>query len=271
MSFIGIFCYLSYILKLGVPYEVVNYYSSRFTAYYYDYKLAYLYHGVSGEVRLCGLFNEPGYFGTICALLLCIDQINLKKISNIIICIAGLLTFSIAFIVLIIVNLVLNYINKKWLIVLIIISTIILFFVFPNLEFNNDTINFIFRRLDFSNDGMIVDNRSNALTDKLIIDLFKTNYVFFGHGSGYANLNTLGVLSFKTYLLDFGVIGFSILYGLPLIFALKYSFGNRQIVIFVICFFLSVYQRPHIFNINYFILLFGGVMYMKNLTKIALA
>ena len=42
------------------------------------------------------LMNQ-GIFGTIIALILCSDKMNLKKKENIILLVAGIMTFSVAF------------------------------------------------------------------------------------------------------------------------------------------------------------------------------
>ena len=108
----SIICYLSYDLNLFLPYKVVNYYNNNaIVENYIDYKFIFLYRASSSIslVRLCGICNEPGYFGTICALILCASSLNLKKKSNIIILIAGFLTFSLAFIITLVIYLLLKY------------------------------------------------------------------------------------------------------------------------------------------------------------------
>ena len=63
---------------------------------YRDYYVTSFVH-IGSFIRACGFFNEPGFYGTIIALFLVIDGINLKKLDNVIILIAGVLTFSAAF------------------------------------------------------------------------------------------------------------------------------------------------------------------------------
>ena len=45
--------------------------------------------------------------------------------------------------------------------------------------------------------------------------------------------------------------------------ALKECRWNRACIIFVICFFASIYQRPNVIDVNYFLILFGGLAYIK--------
>ena len=96
MSILGIIASFSFIFKLGLPYEIVPYYFGD--EYYINYYFAYLYWGGSEGVvfRLCGLFNEPGYFGTVSAILLINEKLHLKRISNLLLFIAGFFTFSAA-------------------------------------------------------------------------------------------------------------------------------------------------------------------------------
>ncbi len=66
---LGIIAYLSFLLSLGIPYRIVEYYSTRFQAYYVDFKFSYIVlQGITP--RLCGLFAEPGEMGTMMAMFL---------------------------------------------------------------------------------------------------------------------------------------------------------------------------------------------------------
>ena len=65
---------------------------------------------------MCGIFNEPGWLGTTIGLMLCYEEFEFKKISNWILLIAGLLTYSLAFIIIMIIGFVMRNIDKikKW-------------------------------------------------------------------------------------------------------------------------------------------------------------
>lgn len=77
LSICGIASYLLYLIGLP-PFKRVEYYGEQLGGHYYSYWVSVLY-VKDGTARLCSLFNEPGYFGTIIAILLCIERIQLKK------------------------------------------------------------------------------------------------------------------------------------------------------------------------------------------------
>ena len=76
----GILSYTSFLFSLGLPFTTVPYYSAGESMgwTYENYYLALLVLSTDG-LRLCGLFNEPGYFGTILALYLISQKMNFKK------------------------------------------------------------------------------------------------------------------------------------------------------------------------------------------------
>ena len=89
----------------------VNYYIDNLGTYR-DYYVTSFVH-IGSFIRACGFFNEPGFYGTIIALFLVIDGINLKKLDNVIILIAGVLTFSAAFYILLIGYAILKLVISK--------------------------------------------------------------------------------------------------------------------------------------------------------------
>lgn len=259
LSIFGIIGYLFYVLNVGFPYEITPYYSTNFFANYINYKFTYIF-SAGTSLRLCGLFNEPGFLGTITALLLCIDNLNLKHIGNWILFIAGIMSFSAAFVIIIVFYLIFNSIKNKKTLGIVICLLIIYFFVLPKMTFSNQNIATLVQRITWINNGFAGDNRSNVLIDEIFTQLWNTKYIFFGHGGGYcSSLNSGGVASFKTYIIDYGIVGFFIMYGLLFIYAIKKCKKNWKAISFVVVFFLSVYQRPSIFSPIYFILLLYGI------------
>ena len=123
ISFAGIICYFNYVLNLFLPYKLVDYYGGHdnvtIIQNYIDYRFIFLYQSVpigssNVLVRLCGICNEPGYFGTICALILCVCSINLKDKSNIIILVAGALTVSLGFVITLVIYILLKYLKSTY-------------------------------------------------------------------------------------------------------------------------------------------------------------
>ena len=59
MAAIGSICYFAFVLHFPLPYSTVPYYSAVGT--YVNYGVSYIL-SAGALSRLCGLFNEPGYF-----------------------------------------------------------------------------------------------------------------------------------------------------------------------------------------------------------------
>ena len=257
---LGIFFYLSYIFHIGIPYKVVNYYfelKDGQRQYYISYGLSYIYLN-SNEARLCGLFNEPGYLGTICALLICLDKIRLKNIGNWVLFVAGCLTFSLAFFIIIGFYIILISIKKKSVLIIVLSLALFYLFVLPNIKFNSFELNNLVQRITISNGKLLGDDRSNPLFDSTFASFLKGPKVLFGYGGGYSSRIAPDVSTFKTFILDYGIIAFILTYGSLLLFCV-FTFGKNWLCLsYIIVFFLSIYQRPGIFIATYFVILICG-------------
>lgn len=262
----GIICYLSYDLNLFLPYKVVNYYNNNaIVENYIDYKFIFLYRASSSIslVRLCGICNEPGYFGTICALILCASSLNLKKKSNIIILIAGFLTFSLAFIITLVIYLLLKYLKDVRTVILTVLLTCFYLFLLPNIYTGNPTIDRFIQRMTITDEGLAGDNRTTDELEYVFDDVVK-NKPLFGYGEGYLKTQNLkgGVSSYKTYIIQYGFVGCILLWG-SLLLAALYKNKNYLSIIYIIVFFVNIYQRPNIMTLQYQILLFGGLAFIN--------
>lgn len=261
----GIICYLSYDLNLFLPYKVVNYYNNNaIVENYIDYKFIFLYRASSSIslVRLCGICNEPGYFGTICALILCASSLNLKKKSNIIILIAGFLTFSLAFIITLVIYLLLKYLKDVRTVILTVLLTCFYLFLLPNIYTGNPTVDRLIRRMTITDEGLAGDNRTTDELEYVFNDVVK-NKPLFGYGNNYIKSNNLkGSLSYKTYIIQYGFVGCILLWG-SLLLAALYKNKNYLSIIYIIVFFVNIYQRPNIMTLQYQILLFGGLAFIN--------
>lgn len=267
-SLIGIICFVSYLLKFPIPYIEHPYYFSAFennelVRSYIDFKFCFLYKERE-IIRLCGICNEPGFWGTISALFLCADNINLKKKENLIIFIAGCLTSSVAFFMLLILYLFLFSLKNIKFFILLMLGTIIFLSIVPNISTGNETVDIFLRRIQFSNGKLIGDNRSNSILDSLLKDTIKNHFIW-GFGREYTSSKTTGFSTYKSYIIDYGVIGFILMYG-SLFFSAIYMYWKKklEILVYPLVFFISVYQRPNIFNLPYIILLFGGLAYIRD-------
>lgn len=268
LSIFGIVVFISHIIGIPLPHRNVEYYTESSYARYIDYFCCILF-SESGSVRLCGLFNEPGAFGTFIALVLCVDKYNLSKYSNKILLLAGICTFSVAFFLISSVYLVLKYYDNLKVMVSEIIFLALFFVILPNIGFSSQILNKFFNRFNFVDGSFVADTRSTTFIDSLLESMFSNNSLLWGYGRGYFTLidYSSGASTYKTVLIEHGIIGFTLIYGLLIVFALKMSRRNPFAIFFVVCFSLSIYQRPFVYTLVYFIILFGGIEKINNCTK----
>lgn len=263
ISVIGIICYVMYLFHLPFPYSIKNYYASYAGYYYIDYKLTYLCTG-GGLVRLCGLFNEPGYFGTVLALVLCASELQLRKKENLVLFIAGVLTLSLAFILIILIYMALVSYRKPKLMAVLLFIIVFLLFIAPNIFTDNLAVQSMLDRFTFQDGRWLGNNRSSGAVDNMVKNMFSTGEkLLWGRGTGFKAEHYAGELTFKTYLIDYGLAGFFFIYASYGLCAVKRAKGNAKILFFIAAFFASVYQRPNIINTLHAIVLFGGIECMK--------
>ena len=267
ISILGIICYASYIIGIPLPHTRTVYYGDD-SWFYINYYLSVLVEA-DGSIRLCGLFNEPGYFGTflglICVLDLKGDKIDIK--NNIVFLIAGLLTFSLAFFLTIVLGYLLKQASKpsRW--VIIIVFSLLYLFVLPNIHTGNANVDHVIERLTIGDSGISGDNRSSLTLDMMLVETVAGNNAVWGHGMGYVSSFDMNVSSYKIIIVDSGLGGFVLQYVLFMV-AVFVKYRKVKVAYpFIFVFFLNVYQRPNIYNVVYFIVLFGGLSYLEYKNK----
>ena len=262
-SLIALACYY-----LSIPiYRVVAYYTSKLESntVYLDFYIVYLTK-IGSIIQLCGIYNEPGYFGTIIALALCASGFNLKDRNTLVLLAAGLFTLSMAFYSIVATYVIFNSIKNKRYILLIVLAYISIIYVIPN-HIHSDGLTQLVERFRFEGGQFAGDNRSDETLDMMAL-FTVVNKSWWGLGGGYANYLSPGNMTFKTYLIDYGILGFLLMYGsliVPVFIKVCRTYRLDKMV-FLLLFILSVYQRPSVFIIPYFTLLYGGIMYL-NLKK----
>ena len=263
MSFVGIIAFLSYIFNLPVPYRIVDFYEDSFVANYVDYGFAILF-SEYGAVRLCGLYNEPGAFGTLLAFLLCADDYNLKDKKNLILFVAACMTFSIAFIAISIIFFILKARKQPKIIIPVVLLGVLIIVILYIFASDNPIIKIFFERFVFDDGLSSMDDRTSSKVNKEFLSVIEGGNILWGNGTGY--LQSIGYedtgSSYKTAIIDYGILGFVILYGSLIFAAIKKTKRNFNAINFVICFAASIYQRPNIYTLAHFVILFGGVQYI---------
>lgn len=211
--------------------------------------------------RLCGIFNEPGALGTICALLFIATFKNTKKWEKALLLVTGMLTYSAAFFVLIFGYLIVYLLQKDIRYAAVAIAIGIFFLQLPNIDFGNPTINSLAARLEITSDGFAGDNRVSDAYEVGYEAMKETRDIYFGYGKGFSFSN--GTSSYITYIVQFGYIGFGLMI-LQWLAASLWNAKNKEQLIYILFFAISLYQRPApITSILGYILIFGGLAWMQ--------
>jgi len=214
-----------------------------------------------------GIFNEPGALGTVCALLFALTYQKSSLREKAILLMATLFTMSLAGFVLIIAYMVILLAQKSWKYAAIVLALIAFFFMIPQIDWGNEEINRFAKRFAITTQGLAGDDRTSLAVgfDEEYQNLLHSSEAFFGKGATYTADS--GASSYKNLIMQFGILGFGIYLILWLYAALKESKGNRECVVFLLVFLISIYQRPvTIVNSYGYMLVFGGFCWYNGLT-----
>lgn len=216
------------------------------------------YETLGAFYRFCSMFNEPGVVGTLCGLVLFVMPRNNFRFY--IFLIAGVISFSLAFYVLLGLFIVTNLSIKR--------SALIvgLFAIFV-LSFGTDVFDqYIFSRFSAEDEGGFMnDNRTSVEFDVIYNEFLQSKNVLWGEGLSSVNeknVKNLDACSWKMIFIERGVLGFSFLI---LFFAWsyfrQYGFNSIRVMLLFLAYLAALYQRAgYMFELPYFIVLYGGAL-----------
>lgn len=208
--------------------------------------------------QFMSVFDEPGVIGTLSAFLLCRGKLDLRSNKNIIFLISGIISFSLAFYVVMAINLV--YYKQFNLRISLLIFTILFTFYAANPAFVEEE---LISRFVVDNAVGIQDNRqTQEFSDYFdnFVEFASPSEFLFGQGVNKLNRNIQDVnaSSAKMLLVVNGLIAAVMLFCLFAYFTFTICNNRRGWYIFFV-FILLAYQRPGI--IQYFnIMLYLGVI-----------
>ena len=261
----GVFVYFGIVLQVGIPIDFFPYYDGGNECFYTSFGPFYIYTSLS-EFRLCGIFVEPGEFGTYLALILCLEKYDLRKISNIILFVAGCLTFSLAFWIMSLVYFVFRF-YKNIKLTLLVAFLILLSFSILNImanEYDEPNSQYLLSRFEYQDGNLAGNNRSDSRSDEAFVDVITTSDAFLGRGGGYSHsIVSTGISTIKMSVVDYGILGALLIYGGMIGAILYFAKPHKGGIAYLCVFVFSLYQRPDIFTLVYFVLLFGGLLYIK--------
>ena len=274
---IPILVYILVHIGINVPYKLLDSQEDIKQAtnvYYKIYPLACQWTDPWNEayraLRLCGVYSEPGVVGTFCAMFLCSENFQLKNNwKNIIILIGGILSFSLAFYIVIFVYIFWRAVNTNWKYGFAIVLIIVLYFIFINISFDNPVISNFQSRLIINSSGLSGNNRTNTRYDVVFGSLGSNGLLDYIFGRGFGAIedtlsaNSVDGASYKNLIFNYGFVGF----GLQIIWyfaiSLLISSGKgkraRQFCLgmcLIMC--ANMYQRPTMFGFQYLVIMLGA-------------
>lgn len=257
ISLLVYFCVLY--LGIDLPSRTIAPLNKLKSGYYVLYPFFVYYQNVAINFRFSCLFDEPGVVGTISALLLLLDNFNLKKWQNIIILISGIFSFSFFFYILCALYLLLTPPYKyKFLYIPIIIIILYLFR-------DNEVVNtLVFSRFEITDGQIAGDNRVGLGFDSFYNSFKQSNRYWLGLGPGTASLIDPEGSSYKHVIVDYGVLFFAIYILTFLGYAIKLIKRYKSFFIYTICVLGTMYQRPLINQITLVFILISSVYILKD-------
>ena len=154
--------------------------------------------------RFQSLATEPGLIGTLCGFLIYIvSDIKEYKFANLIFWISGILSFSLAFYVIVSLKL-LSQFNLKMILLIVSFFTVA-FLLIPNFFQEH-----IVARVSGEEHG---DNRSSVELDMKLKQSYNDDTLWFGNGyRSYDKFVTKGVAGAKPWIYQYGIISVFLLF-----------------------------------------------------------
>lgn len=214
----------------------------------------------TGFYRFYAVLNEPGFIGTIAALVLCAFQFKLKKHKFLYPLLATvLLSFSLAAYATVALYFVLSTsplnVMKYGFPILLIVS-VVFYDMFEKR---------IVERISVTESGLQGDNRTNQAFDLAYDRFLSSEDIWFGMGKGaHANLGESGgVSSWKSIVFNSGLFGLIIYLGIVLAIFFEQKNVSKSSFLLLLVFILTIYHRPNIHNIFYLLIFYGGLLFDK--------
>lgn len=285
---IPMLCYVMHLVGHDLPYSILQpqeeikvirgfYYKNYFGAVQrvHNYDLL-------SEMKLCGIYDESGRLGTLAALFLIGERLNFKNSKNkwkcIICLIAGIMSFSLAFyLIIFIYYAILCVFNRKFKNILVVLLAIVIYLGFVSIPLKDGVLKNLQSRITITESGLNGDNRTNEQFDELIEEFNENSSLYslaFGYGDGsIAQVqisNNIDGSSYKSFIYNYGYIGFAslilwlILYGLFNAKSLRMAAHKAQVWAIVIAYIMNIYQRPTSFYLGYLMIMIGAIEIIRN-------
>jgi hypothetical protein len=268
---LSIINFFLYVLGVPLPSHIIDPLNEIKTYNYIAYPFMVIGNDFMDFFRFEGVFDEPGALATYCFLILWVERFNLLNWKNLILIVAGVLTFSLFFFIAIGLAILIKTFSKGtnvWFRVVTIVM-IVLFAYSLTIEDSITSIA-IGDRLEYDEEkGFKGNNRSNATLD-IYYDqvswkdpLFFLGPTFGGVDKKKVEEMTESAAGYKSAILVNGLLGCMLYILFFLSYAKKNIKKRKDFFLFALYLFMTLYQRPFFTNIV-FIFLFISIIKLYN-------
>ena len=240
-------------LGIGMP----NFYVEPLTeAKPYDYTaylpLLVVPNTILESFRFSACFDEPGVVGTICLLILFVEQFKLNGFYNIVILIAGICSFSMFFFGGTIGYFLIKYGLKKPLYIVMFLLVMGGFYLATK---DNEVLDeLVYSRFEWDEDAgsFAGDNRFTDVVDSYYNSIKGTSSYYFGlDEKKMATVVDEGSYGYKIAVMRYGMVFFASYVLFFLWFALKKRLSIMSFCFFAFALIATLYQRPNMYDVVY--------------------
>lgn len=225
----------------------------------YDYSVYPLLVMPGDNLRFCAIFDEPGVVGTIMGLILCIQKFDFRDRKNIVFLLAGIVSFSMFFYVIIFLYYIYYFAFVKKNIrklIYFVLGALILFVLVNKVPL---LYNIIGQRFEWNYDtGTFAgNNRENSDIAEYFTSIMGTKDFWLGidrsEREWFADL-AAGESSYMISIIYNGFMFFSAYVLFFLLYAWRHRFNVNSFILFSIVLGATIYQRPGLYHTEYIFL-----------------
>lgn len=245
--FISLLSWLLVTFGVRLPYTMISYNMDGETYFLKSYFTFIEYDFISlGFKRFMSIFIEPGYLGALLAIMLYINNFELRRKEVLILFFSLICSFSLAGYLMLFVayiSYVLRY-NKRAAGSLMLILVLIILSVNLAVKLNNgeNMLNqLIIERMEISNDGKLSGyNRTNDEMDRMFVDFLKSKDLVYGIGQRYVQFGAN--VGYKPFIIINGILGLILLL---LSYLSGWLYNKRVFTLTISILYIMIFSKGH--------------------------
>lgn len=248
---LSLLCVVLLAIGVSLPSQIIQPLNELKTYNYIAYPFLVIPFG-EDSIRFCSVFDEPGVVGTFSFLFLLIEQVNLKRIGNIIILIAGILSFSLFFYLGLGLYMFFRMITikgqKKQKVAIIVLSLL----AFGIVMTNEITQEMIVSRVEWDEESGSIsgDDRAHGDLKEYVAGIRGTDAYLWGvHNKNI--IDSYGSsASIQNVILKYGFVVVALFFVFYALYSFKYLKFRLHWFFFMGVLFILIYNRPTMFDIS---------------------